>query len=73
MKSLPGSRLVRNVLSFIVLFCVARLLAGVLAIAFLDRDSVAWGLEMTIITAVAVAACLFAALAVRRYAPPRRS
>ena len=73
MKSLPGARLIRKIVSFIVLFCIARLLVGVLAIAFLDRDAVAWGIEMTVVTAVAVAACVFAAVAVRRYAPPRRS
>lgn len=55
----------------LILFLVLRLIAGLVLIAF--DDSFAWGIELTLILAVAVTVCLLVALAVRRWAPPRRA
>ena len=57
-------------LQLIIAFAVARVIAGLMIIAFFSRDSVAWGYEVTLIVAVCVAVCLLVALAVRRWAPP---
>jgi hypothetical protein len=57
----------------VLLFVILRLVAGVIIIAFFDRDAVAWGYEVTAILAGVIVVCLLAALAVRRYAPPRRA
>jgi hypothetical protein len=59
------------VLRVLLVFALARVLAGVLIIAFFGRDSVAWSYGLTAMLAVAMALCLFAALAIRRWAPPR--
>jgi hypothetical protein len=56
----------------IVLFAVARILAG-LTIALFDRDAVAWGIELTLIVAATIAVCLIVALVVRRWSAPRPS
>lgn len=58
---------------WLVLLAIARIAAGVAIIALIDRDAVAWGYEVTLIVVAVFAACLLAALAVRRYAPPRRA
>jgi hypothetical protein len=59
------------VLRVLLAFALARVLAGILVIAVFDRDSVAWSYGLTALLAAAMALCLFAALAVRRWAPPR--
>jgi hypothetical protein len=55
----------------LLLLCIARIVAGLVAIVLLDRDAFAWGVEVTAITLVAFAACIVAALALRRYGPGR--
>jgi hypothetical protein len=54
----------------IVLFVVLRLIAGMAIVAL--GGGVAWSIEVTVICAGAVAVYLLVALAVRRWAPPRR-
>lgn len=61
-----------QILQVILLFAIVRTLFGVGMIAFFDRDAVAWSAEMTLVTLAAVAVCVAAALAVRRWSPPRR-
>ena len=62
----------QRLVSLVLLFCVLRIVVGVIVIAFFERDAVAWGIELTLIVLAAFAACLLAALAVRRWSPPRR-
>ena len=57
----------------IVLFAIARLLAGVAVIALFDRDAVAWGYEVTLIVLAAAVIYVGVALAVRRWSPGRRA
>ena len=59
------------VVSVLLAFAIARVLAGLIIIAFFQRDAVAWSGELTLLFAVAALACALAALAVRRWAPPR--
>jgi hypothetical protein len=59
------------VLSVLLVFAVARVLAGVIMITFFERDAVAWSYALTILLAAGLALCILAALAVRRWAPPR--
>ena len=56
----------------IVLYCILRFVVGIAAIAIFDRDAIAWGHELTMIVTTMVAVYVLVALAVRRYAPPRR-
>lgn len=62
---------VQFVLSVLLAFAIARVLAGLIIIVFFQRDAVAWSAEITLLLAVAAVACAVAALAVRRWAPPR--
>ena len=55
----------------LVLFLVLRIALGLALLAF-DADF-ARGIELTIIVAACLAVYLLVALAVRRWAPPRRS
>jgi hypothetical protein len=55
----------------LVLFLILRLGVGVALLAF-DADF-ARGIELTVIVAASLAVYLLVALAVRRWAPPRRS
>jgi hypothetical protein len=59
------------VLSLLLVFAMARLLAGMIMIAFFERDAVAWSYGLTLLLAAAFALCIAAALAVRRWSPPR--
>jgi membrane protein YdbS with pleckstrin-like domain len=54
----------------LILFLVLRLIAGLVLVAF--NDSFAWSIELTAIVVVGVAVYVLVALAVRRWAPPRR-
>lgn len=56
----------------IVLFLILRFILGFAALALFSRDSVAWGMELTLIVVAMLAVYLAVALAVRRYAPPAR-
>lgn len=56
----------------IVLFLILRLILGFAALALFSRDSVAWGMELTLIVVAMLAVYLAVALAVRRYAPSAR-
>ena len=60
-----------RVLRIFLIFAVARIAAGIVTIAFFDRDAVAWGIELTMIIGVAVAVYVIVALCVRRWAPSR--
>ena len=55
----------------LILFLVLRLAAGLALLAF--DGGFAWSLELTIIVACSLAVYLLVALAVRRWAPPRRA
>jgi len=61
----------RFALSVLLVFAVARLLAGVIMITFFERDAVAWSYALTVLLALGLALCIVAALAMRRWAPPR--
>jgi hypothetical protein len=65
-----GAR-IRRVFRLLVLFIVLRMIAGIVIIAFFQRDAVAWGPELTAITVGGFAVCIGVALAVRRWSPPR--
>ena len=60
---------VRRLVSLLLLFAVLRIVVGVAVIALFERDAVAWGIEATLIALAVFAACLLAALAVRRWSP----
>jgi hypothetical protein len=60
----------RRLWDLLILFLVLRLAAGVLLVAI---DGAAWSIELTLIVAAAVAIYALVALAVRRWAPPRRA
>ena len=62
---------VRFVLSVLLVFAVARVLSGVIMIAFFERDAVVWSYALTALLAAGIAICIIAALAVRRWSPPR--
>jgi hypothetical protein len=62
---------VQFVVSVLLVFAIARVLAGLIIIAFFQRDAVAWSMEITLLLAAAAIACTVAALAVRRWAPSR--
>lgn len=64
---------VRRLVSLLLLFAVLRIIVGVVAIALFERDAIAWGIELTLIVLAVFAACLLAALAVRRWSPRRLS
>ena len=49
----------------------ARIILGVMTIALFDRDAFTWSVELTIISAAAVAVYLVVALIVRRWTPSR--
>ncbi len=55
----------------LVLFLVLRLIAGVALVAI--DDGFAWGTELTLIVGAAIVIPILVALAVRRWAPPRRT
>jgi hypothetical protein len=57
----------------VVLFCILRVVVGVAALLFFDRDAVAWGLELTLMVAAMLAIYVLVALAVRRWSPPHTS
>jgi hypothetical protein len=57
----------KRVLEVILLFAIARVIAGIAVVALFSRDSVAWGWELTFITIGVFAVCLLAALMVRRF------
>jgi hypothetical protein len=61
----------RFVVSVLLVFAVARVLAGIIMIAFFERDAVAWSYVLTLLLAAGLVLCIIAALAVRRWAPPR--
>jgi len=61
----------RFILSVILVFAVARTIVGVAVIAVFHRDAVAWSYELSALLALGVLLCVGAALAVRRWAPPR--
>lgn len=63
----------RRLWQIVVLFCVARLIAGVALIVLFDREAVAWGWELSLIVAAMVIVYVGVALAVRWWAPPRRA
>ena len=65
-----GAR-IRRVFRLVVLFLVLRTVAGIVMIAFFQRDAVAWGPELTAITVGVFVVCIGVALAVRRWSPPR--
>lgn len=67
------SRKLQRAFGIVVLFCIARFVAGFAAITLLDRDAVAWGWPLTIIVAVVCAICLGVALALRRAGPARNA
>lgn len=60
----------RRLWHLLILFLVLRLGAGVVLVAL---DGAAWSIELTLIVAAAVAIYALVALAVRRWAPPRRA
>ena len=60
----------RRLWHLLILFLVLRLVAGLVLVAI---DGAAWSIELTLITAAAVAVYAAVALAVRRWAPPRRA
>ncbi|MEX2226697.1 MAG: hypothetical protein WEB52_09640 [Dehalococcoidia bacterium] len=60
-------------LRVLLVFAIARLLAGIIIITFVERDAVAWTWGLTLLMAAGIAICFGAALAVRRWAPPRRA
>jgi hypothetical protein len=62
---------VQFLVSVLLAFAIARVLAGLIIIVFFQRDAVAWSMEITLLLAAAVVACALATLAVRRWAPPR--
>jgi hypothetical protein len=59
------------VLQVLLVFAVARVIAGLIMIIFFERDSVAWSYGLTVLLAAGLALCIVAALAVRRWSPPR--
>jgi hypothetical protein len=59
------------VLRVVLLFALVRVVAGLLIIAVFERDAVAWSPQLTLLLAAGTALCITAALAVRRWAPPR--
>jgi len=61
----------RFAVSVLLVFAIARVIAGLIIITFFQRDAVAWSMELTLLFAAAAVACAVAALAVRRWAPPR--
>lgn len=62
---------IQYVWRIIVLFVALRLIAGIAIVVV--GGGVAWGIEVTLICAGAIAVYLLVALAVRRWAPPRRA
>jgi hypothetical protein len=65
------ARFARSAWRIIVLFVALRLIAGIAIIAF--GGGIAWGVEITLVCAAAVAVYVLVALAVRRWSPPRRA
>lgn len=55
----------------LILFLVLRLAAGLALLAF--DGGFAWSIELTLLVAFSLAVYVLVALAVRRWAPPRRS
>ena len=66
-----SSALFERIVRIIVIFAVARIILGVVTIALFDRDAFTWSVELTIISAAAVAVYLVVALIVRRWTPSR--
>lgn len=54
----------------LILFLVLRLIAGVVLLLF---DGSVWSIELTLAIVAALAVYVLVALAVRRWAPPRRA
>lgn len=65
--------ILQRVMEIILLFALVRVIVGVTMIALFNRDAVAWGIELTLIIALAFAVSILVALAVRRWSPPRRA
>ncbi len=65
--------MLQRVMEIILLFALVRIIVGVAMIALFNRDAVAWGIELTLIVALAFAVSIAVALAVRRWSPPRRA
>jgi hypothetical protein len=61
------------VVRVLVAFAIARIILGVIMIAFFDRDAVAWSYELTALLALGVLLSFAAAMAVRRWSPPRKA
>jgi hypothetical protein len=59
------------VIRVLVAFAVARIILGVIVIAFFDRDAVAWSYQLSALLAIAIVLSFLAAVAVRRWSPPR--
>jgi heme/copper-type cytochrome/quinol oxidase subunit 4 len=57
---------------FVLLFAVVRVAIGIVFIVMAGRDDAAWSLRATVIVALAALVCFVVAMAVRRWAPPRR-
>ena len=55
----------QRVFRLVVLFLVVRMVVGICAIVFFDRDAVAWGPELTIVVLGALAVIVLVGLAVR--------
>ena len=63
----------RRLWQFVLLFAVLRIAVGVVILALAGRDDTAWGLRATALVLLAAVVCFAVALAVRRWAPPRRT
>jgi hypothetical protein len=62
--------LFESVVRFVVIFAIARIAVGVATIVFFDREAFAWGIEITILVAVAAIIYVLVALLVRRATRP---
>lgn len=66
-----ASATLRKIWLVILLFAIARLIAGLVIIGF--GGGFAWGIELTIIAAVAAVVYVGVGLAVQRWSPPHRT
>jgi hypothetical protein len=64
-----GAR-IQRIFRLVVLFCILRFVVGLAAIAIFDRGALAWGLELTLVIAAAIAVYLSVALIVRYASRP---
>ncbi|MBI2724375.1 MAG: hypothetical protein HYX50_04860 [Chloroflexi bacterium] len=63
---------VRRIWRFIVLLVVLRLVVGIAAIVFFNREAVAWSPVLTALTVGALAVYVSVAFAVRWFSPAKR-